>query len=77
VGNIVGSNLFNILFVLGTTALLIPVEYSSAFIFDNIVAVGVMLLLWLCVFKDKKLGRMGGVIMLLCYAAYFVKILLV
>lgn len=76
VGNIVGSNLFNILFVLGTTALIIPVTYSQAFIFDNLVAIGIMVLLWLCVFKDKELGRAGGTVMLLCYAAYFTKIMI-
>lgn len=76
IGNIVGSNLFNILFVLGSTALVIPVAYSQAFIFDNLVAIGIMVLLWLCVFKDKELGRAGGITMLVCYAAYFAKIML-
>lgn len=75
VGNIVGSNLFNILFVLGTTALIVPVEYSSAFIFDNMAAAGVMLLLWLNVFKSRRLERAGGAVMLICCAAYFVKIM--
>lgn len=75
IGNIVGSNLFNILFVLGSTALIVPVAYSQAFIFDNIAAIGVMVLLWLCVFKDKVLERASGTVMLLCYAAYFAKIM--
>ena len=39
VGNIVGSNMFNILFVLGTTAIITPVAYTSAFIFDNVIAI--------------------------------------
>ena len=76
VGNIVGSNLFNILFVLGTTAVITPVAYESAFLFDNIVAVLVMAVLWLFVFKNKKLNRTGGILMVVMYAAYFVKLIL-
>ncbi len=76
VGNIVGSNLFNILFVLGTTAVITPVAYVDAFLFDNIVAVLVMAVLWLFVFKNKKLNRTGGILMVVMYAAYFVKLLI-
>ena len=76
VGNIVGSNLFNILFVLGTTAVITPVAYVDAFLFDNIVAVLVMAVLWLFVFKNKKLNRTGGILMVVMYAAYFVKLIL-
>ena len=74
IGNIVGSNIFNILFVLGITALLTPVQYSKDFIVDNIMAVICMVMLFLCVIltKDKKLNRAGGILMLLSYAAYFV-----
>lgn len=76
VGNIVGSNLFNILFVLGTTAVITPIAYESAFIFDNVIAILVMAVLWLFVYKDKKLNRTGGIIMLVMYAAYFIKLIM-
>ena len=72
IGNIVGSNIFNILFVLGVTAVITPIAYVNDFIVDNIMAMFVMLLLFLCVIRRKKLTRLGGIIMLLCYAAYFV-----
>ena len=72
VGNIVGSNIFNILFVVGTTALITPVVYSGDFLVDSIVAVAAMVLLFFCVLPKKKLGRMGGVLLLAGYAAYFV-----
>lgn len=75
VGNIVGSNIFNILFVVGTTALITPVVYSAAFLIDSIMALVAALLLFLFVIKGKKLGRIGGVIMLLVYAGYFVYLL--
>lgn len=76
VGNIVGSNMFNILFVLGTTAIITPVAYTSAFIFDNVIAILVVAVLWLFTVKNKKLSRIGGAAMLVMYAAYFVKLIL-
>ena len=72
VGNIVGSNIFNILFVVGTAALITPVVYSADFLVDSIVAVVAMVLLLVCVLPKKKLGRLGGLVMLAGYAAYFV-----
>lgn len=72
VGNIVGSNIFNILFVVGTTALITPVTYSSDFLVDSLVAVATMILLLVCVARKKELGRPAGIVMLLAYAGYFV-----
>ncbi len=71
VGNIVGSNLFNILFVVGIASVITPVAYSSAFVVDTAFCIGVGVLLWLCVVWKKKLNRIGGVVLLLGYAAYF------
>ena len=72
VGNIVGSNIFNILFVVGTTALITPVTYSMDFLVDSLVAIGTMILLLVCVARKKELGRPAGIVMLLAYAGYFV-----
>lgn len=72
IGNIVGSNIFNILFVVGTTALITPVIFEPGFVIDTLIAAAAGILLWLCVFRDKKLGRAGGAIMLAGYAAYFI-----
>lgn len=75
IGNIVGSNIFNILFVVGTTALITPVVFASNFLIDTVIAATAGLLLWLCVAKDKKLSRLGGILMLLCYGGYFIYLL--
>lgn len=75
IGNIVGSNIFNILFVVGTTALITPVKFASNFIIDSLVAVFAGVLLWLGVFKNKKLTRPLGIVMLVCYVGYFVYLL--
>ncbi|MBO4591130.1 MAG: calcium/sodium antiporter [Eubacterium sp.] len=78
IGNIVGSNLFNILFILGTTSLIIDLPYlenGANFIIDGFVALGAALLLWILTLKNKKLNRLGGLIMLVSYTAYFVYLL--
>lgn len=75
VGNIVGSNIFNILFVVGTTALITPVAFATNFVVDSVIAVLAAVILLVCVVKDRKLKRMGGIIMLVSYVAYFVYLL--
>ncbi len=75
IGNIVGSNIFNILFVVGTSALIIPVVFASNFVIDCIVAMLAGIVLWACVFRTKKLTRTGGILMLVCYLIYFVYLL--
>lgn len=75
IGNIVGSNIFNILFVIGTAALIIPVPYAAGFLIDGIIAVGAGVLLWIAVCRRLELRRFWGVVMLISYAAYFVYLL--
>lgn len=76
IGNIVGSNIFNILFVVGTTALIIPVVFEPKFLIDTFIAFGAGLVLLLCVARRKKLVRMHGVIMLIGYIAYFIYLMM-
>ena len=71
IGNIVGSNIFNILFVIGATALICTVPFESKFIIDTVVAVLCGAILWIGTFRHKELRKPCGVIMLLCYVAYF------
>ena len=71
IGNIVGSNIFNILFVVGTSALIIPVVFAEKFLLDCMVALGAGLLLWVCVARKKQLNRIGGLLLLACYGGYF------
>lgn len=76
IGNIVGSNIFNILFVVGTTALITPVAFAKGFIIDSAIALAAGLILWFGVMKEHKLKRPVGIIMLVAYAAYFVYLLI-
>ena len=75
IGNIVGSNIFNILFVVGLSALVIPVPFLEGFRFDMMVALAAAMLLFFCVLKNQKLNRWAGILMLASYAAYFAVIL--
>ena len=76
IGNIVGSNIFNILFVIGTAALIIPVPFTTGFLMDGVVAIMAGVLLWIAVFWKMELRRSWGIVMLAAYAAYFVYLLL-
>lgn len=70
VGNIVGSNLFNILFVVGVSSLLIPIPFEDAFMFDMYWCIGAAAALFLACLPTKSLERWGGVAMLGAYAVY-------
>lgn len=74
IGNIVGSNIFNILFVVGLSAAIIPVPFVEGFRLDTIVATLAVGMLLLCVLKDRKLHRWAGILMLASYAVYFAMI---
>ena len=76
VGNIVGSNIFNILFVLGTTATIRSLPFESAFLMDGLVALMAVVLLMIFVAKDSKLGRIGGIIFLVAYVIYTIYLVL-
>ena len=75
IGNIVGSNIFNILFVLGTSALITPIPYKSTFLVDGLIALAAGVLLWVATIRKKELNRPWGIVMLVGYAAYFVYLL--
>ena len=77
VGNILGSNIFNILFVLGTVSLIAPVEFSMSFVIDGVISIAAVILLYFLSKDDDTLSRRDGITFLICYAAYFVYLLAV
>ena len=70
IGNIVGSNIFNILFVIGTSALIVPVIYEATFLVDAIVALIAGIVLWIATIRKKMLTRPWAIAMLIGYAVY-------
>lgn len=75
VGNIVGSNIFNILMVVGLSAIIIPVPFAEAFRIDMIFAIVAVVILLACCFISNKVGKIGGIVMLLTYVVYFIYLL--
>jgi cation:H+ antiporter len=71
IGNIFGSNIFNILMVLGITSLIHPLNISEPIHPDLIIATGITgLLLALIVFEKHSLGKISGVTLLATYFLY-------
>ena len=75
-GNAIGSNIFNILMVLGIASAISPI----AFITENIIDIAILLIfsivIWIFAWSRKKINRTEGIIMLLLYAAYAVYIVI-
>lgn len=72
IGNVVGSNIFNILWILGITAIISPIKFPSGILFDMIALLLVTALFFLFMFIGKKheLERWQGVIFILLYLVY-------
>ncbi len=75
IGNLVGSNVFNILSVLGVAALVRPIPIpgglvQSGLLVDYLVMILTGVLPWLMMRKTYTLSRTGGLVLLLCYAGY-------
>ncbi len=73
-GNVVGSNIFNILFVLGIASAISPVAFSTENIIDTAVLIVMSLIVLIFAAAKKKLVRAHGIAMVLMYAAYTVYI---
>ena len=68
-GNILGSNILNILFILGTTGLFVPLGVSDTIIIDMAIMIGITLVASLLILR-KKLSKVEGVILLSIFASY-------
>ena len=73
-GNVIGSNIFNILFVLGIAAAISPVEFITENIIDIVILVAMSILVWFFAWSKKKIVRWEGVTMIAIYVAYVVYI---
>ncbi|QQR83318.1 calcium/sodium antiporter [Candidatus Peregrinibacteria bacterium] len=78
IGNVVGSNLFNIFWVLGLSAIIHPIPFNPVINTDLLIYIGVTLLLFLFSFVRKRyqLGRVEGGIFVAAYGAYVVFLVL-
>lgn len=70
IGNVLGSNIFNILMILGVTGLISPMAYSGITLVDMSVMVVSMLLLWMFSFTKYTVARWEGAALVLVFLAY-------
>ena len=71
-GNVVGSNIFNVFFVLACSATVRPLPAYSGIELDALMATSGSIIVWLAVKtnKERKVGRWAGALLLLVYAGY-------
>lgn len=77
IGNVIGSNIFNILFVLGTASAISPLAFGSIGNFDLLTMTVACIMFWLFArfYKDKTVTSSEGIILVLCYVAYTWKLI--
>ena len=67
IGNAIGSNLFNLMFILGVSALIRPIGVNLASVFDLLILLTISLITMIFAISGKKITRVEGMIMLLIY----------
>lgn len=72
IGNVIGSNLFNVFFVLGCSATISPLPMGGINNIDLLVLIGSALLFWIVgwFFKNRTITRVEGALLVICYIAY-------
>lgn len=79
VGNIVGSNIFNVFLILGASSIINPVSIAPKTDMDMFVNIGASLLLFIFIFtgKERKIDRFEGILFITLYLAYLAAVLLI
>ncbi|MBC8630837.1 calcium/sodium antiporter [[Eubacterium] tenue] len=72
IGNVIGSNIFNILLVLGLAALIHPMAVSMVAIIDTIFMTAVTILLYIFIKKNNSLTKIHGIIFVIIYFIYLI-----
>ncbi len=67
IGNVIGSNIFNILFILGASALIHPIDVTAGSAIDMVILIAMNVLMFLFAASDRKITRAEGGIMILLY----------
>lgn len=70
VGNVVGSNIFNVLLILGVSCVINPIDIAFETVIDILILIAVSVLIYVFCITKKKIVRSEGILMVLIYAAY-------
>ena len=76
-GNVVGSNIFNIMFILGLSSSISPIPVDSRAIANCVLLLVMTIAMYILCVSRKKLGRIAGISMVSLYALYTVYLLIV
>lgn len=71
IGNVVGSNIFNVLLIIGTAGLINPIETKQINLFDGLYLLGITLTLFFFMRIRRNINRTEGCILFLLYLVYF------
>ena len=71
-GNVIGSNIFNVFFILGLTAFITPVAVSGAVAFDALLLAAISLIAFLFALTDRRYSKGEGLVLVALYAAYMI-----
>ena len=74
-GNAIGSNVFNIAFVVGTCGSIVPMVVTEITAIDWCVLVGSVVLVWLVAFTRRTINAWEGSLFVLCYLSYLISLL--
>lgn len=75
VGNVVGSNIFNILLILGLSATITPIVLDITAVYDTMILIVASLIVYVAALSKREIRRNEGALFLLAYLAFFVYIL--
>lgn len=75
-GNVVGSNIFNILLILGASAAIAPLRVEMDIIYDTMILIGMSLAVYALALGKKRIGRAAGAVMLFGYGVYLAYIIM-
>lgn len=70
VGNVIGSNIFNILLILGLSSTILPMNVSNTYLYDIGILIIIMIATFIPIAKSKKIGRGTGITMVIAYILY-------
>lgn len=76
VGNLVGSNIFNILFVTGLASTTAPLFVAPALLVDIVILIGISILVYILARTGYRMGRFEAAVLILTYVAYLVYIIM-
>lgn len=76
VGNVIGSNIFNILLILGVSATITPITLDVTAVYDTLILIGASILVYVAAISKREIKKTEGTMFLLAYLAFFVYILI-